>query len=448
MKKTLCLVTCFLLMAGFVSAEKTKVRWFVGLGGGTDASSLKPQQDVVDRFNASQDKFELVLEIVAMGQAPDALSTEIQAGNPPDIVGPVGINGRNNFRGLWADLGPLIKKYNYNLKDFDPAIVELLRVENQRLGLPFAIYPSVVFFNKDLFDEAHIPYPPQKYGRDYIDRNGRKRPWNTDTLREIAMLLTVDRNGRDATAKDFDPEQVVQFGYGEQMTDLRGVATLFGAGSLLDPNGNAQIPPNWRHGLKWHYDAMWKDRFVPTNAYASSDAFGNGNWFQTGNMAMVHIHLWYLGFANLKFNWDVACVPAYKGTTTAKLHVDTFEIVKSSKNKDAAFQVLTYLVGDGAPELLNIYGASPARLSLQSSYYKRFNEVKFPGKKITWQVFVDGMRFADNPNHETWVPNFPEAITKYQQYFTKFGDEPNLNIDKELDSLTADLQKIFQAAKK
>lgn len=449
MRKLLCVLAGILLVVGAASAAgKVTVRWYVGLGGGSDAPTLKPQQDVVDQFNKSQNAINLVMEVVANAQAYATLSTEVQAGNAPDIVGPVGIRGRDSFLGIWADMKPLIQKNNYDLKDFDPKIVKFFEVDKYgQLGLPFAIYPSVVYYNKDLFDEAGMPYPPHKYGQDYVDKNGKKMPWNTDTVRTLAMQLTVDQNGKDAATKGFDPEHIVQFGYGEQMTDLRGTATLFGAGSLVDKNGKAQIPQNWIDGLKWYYNAMWKDYFAPNRPYGQSDTFVAGNWFQSGHIAMAHVHLWYLGFADLKFNWDVAAVPSYKGTTTAKMHADTFELVKTSKNQDAAFKVLSYFVGEGASSLLTIYGAMPARLSLQGSYFKKFNDLRFPGKTIDWQVFVDSIPFADNPNHESWIPSFQETSNKYTEYFTKWGDQGGLNMDQELSALVKDLQKIYSAAK-
>lgn len=448
MKKLLCVLAGILLVAGVASADRTPVRWYVGLGGGSDAPTLKPQQDVVDQFNRSQSAIQLTMEVVANAQAYNTLSTECAAGNAPDVVGPVGIRGRDSFRGLWLDLTPLVRKNNYNTSDFDPKVLKFLQVADQgQLGLPFAIYPSVMFYNKDLFDEAKMPYPPQKYGQPYVDKNGKSMPWNMDTLRTIAMQLTVDQNGKDATQSGFDPQHVVQFGYGDQMTDMRGVATMFGAASLVGPNGQAQIPQNWRDGLKWYYNSMWKDHFSPTNAYGNSDTFDQGNWFQSGHIAMVHCHIWYLGFADLKFNWDVAAVPSYNGVTTAKMHTDTFEIVKASKVPDAAFKVLTYFIGDGASALLNIYGAMPARLSLQPTYFKNFGDTRFPGKKIDWQVFTDSVPFADNPNHESWMPSFQESTTKYTEYFTKWGDQGGLNMDTEMNNLVADLQKIFTAAK-
>ncbi len=114
--------------------------------------------------------------------------------------------------------------------------------EEGQLGIPFAIYPSFVIYNKDLFDEAGLPYPPARHGEPYIDENGEEREWNIETLTELANKLTVDINGEDSTSDAFDPENIVQFGWMNQWTDARGIGTFFGAGSLVDENGNAQVP--------------------------------------------------------------------------------------------------------------------------------------------------------------------------------------------------------------
>jgi len=127
------------------TGDKVQVRWFVGLGAGTDAGTIEPQQNFVDEFNANNDHIELVLEIVDHDVAYDTLSTEIAAGNPPDIVGPTGIAGRDSFKGAWLDLNPLIEANNYDLSDFDPATVKFLEVKEEgQLGIPFAIYPSFI----------------------------------------------------------------------------------------------------------------------------------------------------------------------------------------------------------------------------------------------------------------------------------------------------------------
>ena len=158
-------VLLFSNAADVQGAEKVKVRWFVGLGTGSREEQIEPQEKVVADFNKSQDEIELVLEIVPNAQAYDVLATQITAGNVLDIVGPVGIRGRDSFKGSWLDMQPLVDKTKYDLSDFDPALVDFYRVEGEGLlGLPFGIYPSFIFVNKDLFDEAGLPYPPQEFG--------------------------------------------------------------------------------------------------------------------------------------------------------------------------------------------------------------------------------------------------------------------------------------------
>src|SRR5688572_6561877 len=93
-----------LLMLVSVTAfaqDKVQIRWYVGLGAGTDAPKIEAQQALVDEYNASQDQIELVLEIVDNDQAYNVLATQIAAGNGPDIVGPMGIRGRASFPGAW-----------------------------------------------------------------------------------------------------------------------------------------------------------------------------------------------------------------------------------------------------------------------------------------------------------------------------------------------------------
>ena len=127
-------------LSGMASAQ-TEVRWFVGLGAGSDEPTIAPQQTIVDEYNASQNEIKLVLEIVDAAQAQDVLATQIAAGNPPDIVGPMGIQGRAAFEGAWLDLTDLIQKTGYDLSDFDPALVEFYKLGDQgQLGIPFAVY--------------------------------------------------------------------------------------------------------------------------------------------------------------------------------------------------------------------------------------------------------------------------------------------------------------------
>ncbi len=447
MKKFFVLLT---LLLGIALAQ-TEVRWYVGLGAGTDEPTIAAQEAVVEEFNASQNEVKLVLEIVDNTQAYDVLATQIAAGNAPDIVGPMGIRGRSAFPGVWLDLQPLIEANNYDLSDFDPALVEFYRLGDEgQLGIPFAVFPSFLSYNKDLFDEAGLAYPPAEYGAPYIDESGVEKIWDIATMSEVAKILTVDTNGNDATMAEFDPNNIVQWGFGTMWRDIRGRLTLFGAGNFVDDEGNAVIPDNWRTAIEWYQDAMWEDYFYPNGPYGNSALLGEGNWFDSGNLAMAQTQLWYLGccMTSLSAAWDMAALPSYNGKITANLNADTFGIPKASSNPEAAFTALTYLLSpEVAGRLANIYGGMPARLSLQEEFLAKFAEEKFPGQDLNWQVVVDSLSYPDNPNHEEGLPGFREAEDRYNAFTQRLENEPDLDLDAELELLISDLQRIFDLAK-
>lgn len=425
-------------------AGKVQVRWFVGLGTGTDPEQVKVEQAVVDRFNASQDKIELVLEVVAYDAARDALATQIASGNPPDIVGPVGVSGAEAFHGQWLDLAPLIAKTNYDLSQYDEGAVNFYKVGGEgQVGIPFAIFPSALFYQREMFDEAGLNYPPHQYGEKYKWQDGTQEEFTYDTLRKLALLLTVDKNNKDANDAAFDAKNIVQYGYEPQYQDLRAVGSYFGADTFVAPDGkSAQIPANWVDAWKWVYNGIWQDHFIANGPTRESQEYGQGNPFNSGKVAMALTHLWYTCcLADAGGKWDVAIVPSHKGKTTSNFNADTFRILKTTKHPDEAFEVLTYLLGPASLELLKTYGGMPARTADQKAFFDSLNETWT--QKVDWQVFVDGIAYADNPSFEGYMPNYNESFDLANVFLNKLYTTEGLDLDKEIAQFQKDLQAVF-----
>ena len=108
-------------------------------------------------------------------------------------------------------------------------------------------------------------------------------------------------------------------------------------------------------------------------------------------------------------------------------------------------------IGDGNPVSVpihqtTIYGAMPARLSLQEDYFDNYTETNFPEKDdINWDVVVASMAYPDNPNHESYMPSYQETQERYNQFWSKLADNPGLDVDEEIEILLEDLQQIFDA---
>jgi multiple sugar transport system substrate-binding protein len=97
-----------------------------------------------------------------------------------------------------------------------------------------------------------------------------------------------------------------------------------------------------------------------------------------------------------------------------------------------------------AAELAKVYGAFPARLSLQGARIAEL-QTQFPG--VDWQPFIDDVGHADNPNHESGMPNFQKASDRYTTFYGLYKSTPNLDLEAELAKMITDLQAIFDQMK-
>src|SRR5207247_10713467 len=119
-------------------------------------------------------------------------------------------------------------------KQYDPAVVALYQDPKECLvGIPFAVFPGLMFYNKDLFNEAGLKYPPTKVGDKY-SLDGKDVDWSYDTVATIAKRLTVDSAGNDATSAKFDPSKTVQFGFVHQYGSMRSEFSVFGGAPIVD----------------------------------------------------------------------------------------------------------------------------------------------------------------------------------------------------------------------
>jgi multiple sugar transport system substrate-binding protein len=428
--------------------EVVEIRWFCCLGGGGVPGIIETEDKVVEDFNASHPNIKIVREVVAYQGARDALSTEIAADNAPDIVGPVGVGGSEAFHGEWLDLASLIASNNYDVGQFAEGTVDFYNVGGEgQIGLPFAVYPSILFYQKEMFAEAGLEEPPHAYGDQYKMPDGSMVEWDYETIETIAKLLTVDSNGNNATESGFDPENVEQYGFEPYRDDIRGLGANYGAGSLVGGDGKTvEIPDAWEAGWRWYYKAMWEDNIVMQGAlFDSTDFNPEGYPFCTARVAMEINYLWStycLGGAGE--TWDVAAVPGYQGTTTSPLNADTFRILKDTKHPDEAFEVLTYLLGDASGELLQAYGGLPARTADQDAFFAGLDEA-YPFD-VDWQVAKDSLAYADNPNWEAFMPAYNETLDRLNTFGTKLRDDGALDLFSEINTLKSDIQTIWDQA--
>jgi multiple sugar transport system substrate-binding protein len=417
--------------------------WFCCLGTGDAPEQVPVEEQVAEAFNAANPGIHLSFQAYLYQAARDALSVQIASGNGPDIVGPLGIGGANAFHGLWLDLQPLIDRNNFDMSQFPDSTVSLYNVGGEgQVGIPYAIYPSVLFYKASLFKEAGLAEPPHQWNSTYTMADGSTVPWDYDTVRKIALLLTVDKNGKDATESGFDPENIVQWGFEPQRDDLRQVGAYWKAGSFAADDGKTvQIPDAWAASWHYFYDSIWKDHISVTGPqFLNTDFNPNGYPFFTGKVAMSENYLWSLyGVSDAGDDWNMAATPSYQGQTTAAFNADTFRILKGSKHPDEAFKVLAFLLAN--KDLLKLYGGMPAVESEQDAFLQGL-QADYT-HTIDWNVAKAGIQFADVPNFESYMPAYNQTLNLINTFGTKWQATPGLDLDKEIDDMKTQMQAIW-----
>ena len=107
----------------------------------------------------------------------DILLTWIAGGSPADIMW-LGL-GFPRFVDLVLPLNDLVEKSG--IEEIHPGMLSMFTWQGQLLGLPFGTSTHTFAYNKELFNEAGVPYPTSE--------------WTWDDLIRMGRLFTVDRSG-------------------------------------------------------------------------------------------------------------------------------------------------------------------------------------------------------------------------------------------------------------
>src|SRR5690606_34937624 len=145
-------------------------------------------------------------------------------------------------------------------------------------GTNLAVEVMVLWYNKDIFDKAGVPYPPSNPGE-----------WTWEEFVETARALTVDRNGRRPGDPGFDPNRIQTYGvaFGTWWAPVLPFVWSNG-GDWFDETGRQVLidQPESVEALQNLADLIYKHRVAPTPTQMESlPAFNI--LLQTQRVAMV-----------------------------------------------------------------------------------------------------------------------------------------------------------------
>ena len=155
--KTLIGVACGLLVCVGIAQAKKTVTW--GMWG--SPAEIKTHQRVADAFMVSHPDIEVIIWGQPWGDYFTKLKTLWAAGDKEGIPDVLFLSPVVTYagQGVLEPLDPFIKASGYDTSDYWPSLLQFGILKGTIYGLPRDIGLEVLYYNKDIFDEAGVDYP-------------------------------------------------------------------------------------------------------------------------------------------------------------------------------------------------------------------------------------------------------------------------------------------------
>jgi multiple sugar transport system substrate-binding protein len=419
--------TVSLLAQGECTGEPVELR----LDDWSSGDRVEYMNQVLDAFTAENPCITVVAEPNIGDDQNTRRLTMIASGTAPDLIA----TGESWIplyaeAGGFLDLTPFIEGEN----GIEPAEVFYEGVFNQGFyqGDPVAIakdYSVNSFYvNNALFNAAGIDVPQEG--------------WTYEDMLDIAMQMTLDSNGNNATSPDFDPDNVVQWGV-DIIPDgwWRGYQSYlysWGAHTISDDgttttgylNSDAAV-----EAWEWYRDLVFTHHVAPSATVIGGTEGGRVQMFQDGKIAIgvtFHGPWWQDVFNDTpNLDWGVVPIPSGpEGHHSAVMWMG-WGINAKTEHPEEAWLLLKWLTTEPGQRVFALKA-----LSADRAVSEELQRVDDP----YWGVYIAEAQYLDqldeqlNPNYGPCV--FTPAGDLLTRVLSDGGDE--IDIRAELDTLAGE----------
>lgn len=285
----------------------------------------------------------VTIEYVDLGSTDymTMLSTQLSGGADLDILTIKDIPGYSNLvkQNHLEPLSAFIDERGVDKAAYG-GTVEQISVDNEVYALPFRSDFWLIYYNKDLFDKANVPYPTNDMTIDQYD--------------ELARQLTSGSG--------------VEKVYGAHYHTWRSAVQLFGIldgkNSVVDGDYDF-LKPTYEHILKQQDDGIVMDyATLKTSSTHYSGVFYNNS------IAMMNMGSWFIATQiekvksgeSMATNWGIVKYPHPDGVPagTTLGTITSLAVNKKAANKDAALDFLNFVTGVDGAAVIASTGTIPA----------------------------------------------------------------------------------------
>lgn len=323
-------------------------------------------QRVVDAFHEAQDEVRVELQW-SPGNYEGRLLTQILGGVAPDVM-LIEEEPYLSFVGQGAFLD-LTDRFEAEMPvdEYFANLLEYQRVNGRYYALPWDVGLGILFYNREMFDQAGLVHPEPNFD------------W--DELLEIGRRITrdVDGDGQpDRYTLDISPSfrggtLYMIYGGGGDITD-----------DILNPTKATVNSPESIRAMQFAQD------WINTYRYGR---LGGGN-FMGGEVAMARDGTWYITTMrqSAEFEWDILFYPHAPEQSSGGGYWghDNIAIWRLTRHPDEAWEFVKFVIGPEGQRIIGEGGrAMPVHIPSAREYF--LNPALPPGNQA---VLVDPGAYA------------------------------------------------------
>jgi multiple sugar transport system substrate-binding protein len=278
----------------------------------------KDLQEMIAAFEEQNPNIKIKYEMASFEDYFTKLQTRLAGGSAPDTFE---LNYENFVNYASKDallaLDDLLEAdAEFDSSQINQEAFNAFQYNGKQYGMVESFSNVVLYYNKNLFDEAGVDYPAAD--------------WTWEDELEAAKKLTNKEKGVYGT---FAPIQFWEF--------YKTIAQ--NSGSIFNDDKTAATvnSPENIEALQWMVDKVNKYGVTPSDAEMSGQS--DGDLFKAGKIAMLRTGIWMMSsFQDVPFEWDIALEPG----NTQKAHhffANGLAVSKDTKHPEAAWKWLKFM---------------------------------------------------------------------------------------------------------
>lgn len=379
-------------------------------------------ESVLDDFKKANPNIKVKFQHIPNDYAVK-MNTMIAGGKAPDVIFTTdGDFPRWVKQGAFLNIDSFVRASGkLDMNDMWETGLNRYRYDGQKTGagalyaLPKDIGPTVMYYNKELFDKYHVPYP------------SADKPMTWKQALDMWKKLTVDENG-------------------DGKTDIYGSGPIWWEGYVWS-NGGAVLSddrkeftlhlPQSAEAMQFIYDLTNVHKVVPDARTLQS--MNDGQMFEAGRLATITGGRWMVPtYRKLKFDWDVAPIPSGNGSWTNGWSGSVgLGVNAKTKHPNEAFKLVEWFAGmEGQTKMTELGFSIPNFKSMSNSavflqpeqkpahaeVFIKAAEKQLPGP---WTYLPNG-KWLDTLNQN--LGDYWQGKETAQQFFNKLKPQ----VEKEL----------------